>query len=309
MRSSIDDGPDPTGGSKHPVRRASIRLAAVFVLGLTAGGVAFVWLSRAPAPGGAKPGAASSKAAAFSFQGKPMPEGCEVETANPPSLVFVEVPGNRLLLGAFKQGEHVERTVTLRNAGTGVLCIRDIETGCGCVKAAWEGDPHIQPSTSKTLSIRIDTTEREGDQEKWVTIYTNDPKQRFGAVLTVVLDIRLGVVVVTPMGAPGPRLLFGVRAPGEAATAVLRLKCPRDAPEWTVLGIESLALPEASRPTFRWTLDRVESDDAKSRAYDLRVTHPGRTEPGHDVQPVRITTSHSDRPEIRLDAELTVNAR
>ena len=278
------------------------------MLGLTVGAVGFALTGRArPRDGG--DGATTSKAPAYAPQGKPMPGGCEVNPSNPPVLEFVDVPRNRLTLGAFRQGEKIERKVTIRNAGGGVLCVRDTETGCGCVKAEWDGDPHIAPKAAGTLSLRIDTTDKAGDQEKWVTLYTNDPKQRFGAVITVVLEVRLGIVVEASPGGLVSRVAFGTHPPGESATTSLRLKCPKDEPEWTILGVESGALPENRRLKFTFSLERVEPENPRFRCYDLHITHPGRLELGRDGQLLLVKTSHPDRPEIRIDSELTVAAK
>lgn len=293
--------------------RARIGIAAVFGLGLAAGIVAFMLISRAGGRGGDGAGASGQRSPASPVDdkppGRPMPEGCAVDPSDPPVLAYADLPGNRLNLGARKQGEKFERTVIVRNVGNGVLCVRDIETGCGCVKARWIGDPHVPPSASGTLSLDIDTSDREGDQEKWVTLHTNDPKQRFGAVLTVALDVRLGLVVMAPPGGPAASLEFGTHPPGEPGTVVLRMKCPKDEPEWAVLGVESDVLPERRRATFTWSIERVEPDHLRSRVYDLRITHPGRLEHGRDAQSLVIRTSHPDRPEIRMAAGLTVASK
>ena len=290
----------------RPSTRARIGFAAVFGLGLTAGIVVFARIGRSRAQDPLK---STGTAPVYTPQGKPMPPGCDVDSADPPVLPFADLPGNRLSVGALRQGEKLMRTVTVRNTGGGVLCVRDIETGCGCVKADWEGDRHIASGASGTLSLRIDTTDKDGVQDKWVTLYTNDPKVRHGAVMTVALDISLGLVVVAPPGGPATLLALGTHPPGESATATLRLRCPKDERVWAILGVESAALPESSRSKFTWSIERVEPTDIRFRQYDLRITHPGRAEPGRDSQLLLIKTSHADRPEIRLDAELTVSAK
>src|SRR5204862_2876800 len=78
---------------------------------------------------------------------KPMPSGCEFDPASPPAAVL-DVPDKTLNLGLFKQGEKIERKVTLRNTGSGVLCVSDIETSCGRVKADWGADAHLAPGAA-----------------------------------------------------------------------------------------------------------------------------------------------------------------
>lgn len=288
-----------------PGTRVRVAQFALLAIGVAAGVVGYTLATRPRSHGGA--GSESGSPAARAPMGKPMPAGCEVDRTNPPVLEFVGLDKGRLALGAFKQGDQIDRDVTVRNPGRGVLCIRDQETACGCVKATWRGDPHVPPSGSGTLSLHIDTTGRDGWQEKWVTLHSNDPNQHIGAVMTVTLDIRLGLVVeggavVTPLG-------FGLRAPGEASVATLHLRCPRDDSEWAILGVESLALPVSRRAKFTWALKRVNPEDPLFRRYDLHITHPGRTAFGHDNQLIRITTSHPERPDIQADADLTVVAK
>lgn len=241
--------------------------------------------------------------------GPPMPAGCDFDASRSPRLVLDDVPGNRLALGRCRQGEQVERRVTVRNTGGGVLCVRLVETGCACVHAHWEGDIHVQPATSGTLSIRIDSTHLEGLNEKWVTLYTNDPQQQPGTVITVSLETRLGIMLGGAPAWSAYRLAFGTRAAGRPATVALRLRSPKEEPAWTILGVESLAVPESRRSKFTWELVEAAADAPDFRCYDLKVTHPGRTELGPDTQPVRIRTSHPGRPEILVDADLTVAAK
>lgn len=238
-----------------------------------------------------------------------MPVGCETTEANPPG-VAVDLPDLLLDLGARRQGEVVQRDVTVRNTGSGVLCIQDVETGCGCVKAEWLGDKHVPPSAAGTVRVTVDTAGRENRNEKSVTLYTNvrgAPTVQF----KVRVDVRLGIVVGAMHGGlPSSYLQFGTRPPGRPSTVTVRLKSPKDEPAWTVTGVapvEPSAGAAATKPTaYAWELKPAEPADPDFRCYDLVVTHPGRVELGTTTDRVAVTTTHPQRRTIEFDAMLHV---
>ena len=193
---------------------------------MVAGVVASALLSRPrPSDGGAGVPVAQSPTTApapYVPLGKPMPSGCEVDPSNPPVLAFEDVPLNRLALGAMAQGQQLDQTVTVRNTGRGVLCVRDVEYGCGCVKARWDGEARVPPAGSGTIAIHVDTTDLAGPVEKWVTLYTNDPARQPGAVLLVSFDVRLGIIL---KAAPGLRASHLELRHARAGTSPRRACC------------------------------------------------------------------------------------
>lgn len=233
--------------------------------------------------------------------------GCEVDAERPPAVAF-DLPGDALDFGELKQNVVVEREVTVRNTGRGVLCVRDVETGCGCVKAEWLGANRVAPGAAGRVKIKVDTNGREGVQEKSVRLFTNDPKRRV-AEFKVRSEIRLGIVVGATMGSGGPILYFGQHAPGTSATASVRLRSPLDEPEWKVTSVESLQPDAATRTTFRWSLRAVEPNDSRSRCYDLEVVHPGRPDVGAFYESIRIRTTHPERGVIDLQTQLYVQQK
>jgi hypothetical protein len=230
---------------------------------------------------------------------EPLPAGCEVDPANPGTLVF-DLPGDVLEFGSLKQGVTVEKDVTVRNTGSGPLCVARIETGCGCVKAKMMGDLplRIEPTRTATLRVTVDTANREGEQTKEVKLHTNDPARRL-AVLVVKLDVRLGVMAATNF------LNFGRHVRNHPATQTLRLKSPKDDAAWTVVGLES---PVA----FTFEAKEVEPNDPVFRVVDVVITHPGAASHGPRNDPLKVKLSHPDRSEIDLRTAIqvvnTVNA-
>ena len=276
-------------------------MGGVFVAGLVARRDADA--SAHPADGGRFDVADRNGARGYRDHEGVMPEGCEVDVNAPPAIAF-DLPGEVLDFGSLRQGVQVEKTLVVRNTGRGVLCIRDVETGCGCVKADWVGDAHVLPGSTGSLHVRVDTTGKEGVVEKSLRVHGNDPNRKI-AELKVRLDVRVGIVVGTLPGSGMGGVNFGTHAPGKSAMVALRLKSPKEDPAWDVVGVESGAV-EAERTAFTWKLVPAEPNDPVFRCYDLQLTHPGRTALGPTIERIKIKTSHPDRPEILLDTQIQV---
>jgi len=65
-------------------------------------------------------------------------------------------------------------TFTVSNSGQSLLVIRKLETNCSCVKAGINKN-EIKPGKEATITVTFNTDERLGNQQKSVTIYSNDP--------------------------------------------------------------------------------------------------------------------------------------
>jgi hypothetical protein len=233
-----------------------------------------------------------------------IPAGCEVDKTKSPDL-RIDLPDHRLELGPVRQGLRIEHDVTVRNVGTGTLCVYEPETGCGCVKATWVGDDHkVPPGGTGTIHLVVSTENREGHQEKVVTVRSNDPARPEGVPFRVTLEIRRGLMVVQSPSGMGS--YFGRHAPNTPAELKVRLKCPIDEPEWKVTSVEG------SRKTpFTWRVDRVEPEDKDFRQYDLTIVHPGL--PAADAsdvdthnEEVKVRTTHPERPEFTLTTQMIV---
>lgn len=225
-------------------------------------------------------------------------DGCAPDPKSPAKLRF-ELEADRLDLGLVKQGETIERTVNVRNAGTGVLCVSLVETGCGCVKADWPGPKRVEPGAFGTVVVRVDTTGREGDVTKQVHVYSNDLEKKVSS-FTVKLDVRLGVLVAASSAQVSGVVYFGRHAVGRPATVSVRLKSPKDAPEWTVTAVEG------TRTRIGFEVKPVELSDPVFRQYDLVLTHPGSLVANQYDEDLKVRTSHPERPEILLHSQLQV---
>jgi len=226
-------------------------------------------------------------------------DGCPYDPDHPPRLVF-DLPPTGLEFGAVKQGALLERDIVFHNEGSGPLCVRRVDSGCGCIKAHLEGEKRrFEPGESGQVKVTLDTKGRDGDQKKVITVYTNvldDPLRKF----TVRASITLGMRV-------GPSFLnFGRATEGRPAKATVRLRTPKDDADWKVTEVVGTKPFDGEIVPYTWEV--VDLADPRDLVREIIITHPGiPKEPGRSFQDtIRIRTTHPDRPEFELPAHLLV---
>ena len=74
--------------------------------------------------------------------------------------------------GTIHQGEIVEKKYTFKNIGTAPLLILNATSTCGCTIPDWPKN-HILPDSSGTVLVKFNSTNKEGPQNKEVTIFAN----------------------------------------------------------------------------------------------------------------------------------------
>jgi len=74
--------------------------------------------------------------------------------------------------GRMKEGEQREYDFEFTNTGKEDLIIEDCKGSCGCTVPEWPKDP-IKPGQSAAIKVKFDSTKKEKDQEKSVTILAN----------------------------------------------------------------------------------------------------------------------------------------
>jgi hypothetical protein len=77
--------------------------------------------------------------------------------------------------GRVKQGSVVTTEFTITNTGVTDLVIRKISPNCTCVVGTMKNEK-IKPGLSATLKVAFDPEGRKGNQQKSVTLYSNDPR-------------------------------------------------------------------------------------------------------------------------------------
>lgn len=74
--------------------------------------------------------------------------------------------------GRMKEGEKAEYDFAFTNTGKEDLIIEDCKGSCGCTVPEWPKDP-IKPGQSAAIKVKFDSTKKEKEQEKSVTITAN----------------------------------------------------------------------------------------------------------------------------------------
>lgn len=103
-----------------------------------------------------------------------------------PRLVIDE--GTLVRFGSVYAGESPQKRITLTNTGTEAVRIRNYESSCGCTVARL-GSLLIRPGRSVPMTIRLQTSELEGQVAKEVTIRWNNPRDP-NLVVSILADVR-----------------------------------------------------------------------------------------------------------------------
>lgn len=227
------------------------------------------------------------------------PDGCPYDPDHPPRLAF-DLPGTGVEFGAVKQGVELEREVVFRNDGSGPLCIRRVDSGCGCIKARLVGEMRrFEPGDTGSVRVTLDTRGREGLQKKTITLYTNlvdDPLRKFTVRASITLGLRVG-----------PSFLnFGRATAGRPAKAIVRMRTPKDDADWEVTEVVGTDLVDGALVQYGWEV--VELADPRDLIREIVIQHPGITQDqGRSFKDkIIVRTTHPDRPDFEIPAHLLI---
>ncbi|MGI9541951.1 MAG: DUF1573 domain-containing protein [Cyclobacteriaceae bacterium] len=78
--------------------------------------------------------------------------------------------------GIVKQGQLVPMQFELRNSGEDTLHIRKVSASCECITLSME-HKDLEPGEKASLQVTFDTSSRVGNQEKFITVFSNDPQR------------------------------------------------------------------------------------------------------------------------------------
>ncbi len=87
----------------------------------------------------------------------------------------VSINENTHDFGRVKQGNVVTKEFILTNNGVSDLLIRKVSPNCTCLKGTLDKEK-IKSGKSATLTVSFDPDDRRGNQQKSITIYSNDPR-------------------------------------------------------------------------------------------------------------------------------------
>jgi hypothetical protein len=87
-------------------------------------------------------------------------------------LPIMEMPDTIFDFGSIFQGDVSEKHFSFKNTGTAPLLITDVISSCGCTVPSWTENP-IPPDSTGIITVRFDSKNKEGAQNKQVTIFAN----------------------------------------------------------------------------------------------------------------------------------------
>lgn len=228
--------------------------------------------------------------------------GCGELDPDKPPRIEIAIEGGELDLGSLKQGVQIVREVTFKSTGVGPLCVVSAKSSCGCLKASLDASKRIYPPGEEgVVRLVVDTTGRMGKINKRVTVTSNDPKSPLTS-FRVKMDINAGLM-------SDPRYLqFGNVPPNTSTSRALYLRTQKDDADWKVTGVRSTRKVDGM-PAVKYTFEVEELQDPNYRRIKVRVIHPGLAITGSVHDKLVVTTTHPERPEVRVNAHIHVVPR
>jgi len=95
------------------------------------------------------------------------------QTVNPQSP-RAQFSSKEIDFGIKQQGDTISGSFQLRNVGQSTLHLKKVFGNCNCILVQ-PGEKEIEPGGLSQISVQFVTDERIGNQEKTVTVFTDDP--------------------------------------------------------------------------------------------------------------------------------------
>ncbi len=93
-------------------------------------------------------------------------------TIDSSNLARIEFDHTSYDFGIIDQGDTIRHVFEFENKGNIPLLISDVRSTCGCTVPQWPKD-QIQPGASETIEVLFDSSTKEGNQNKAITVYSN----------------------------------------------------------------------------------------------------------------------------------------
>jgi hypothetical protein len=107
-----------------------------------------------------------------------------LQLADAPRIIFDSI---NYEFGDIKEGEHLLHDFFFTNTGKTDLVIRKLTSSCGCLHTTIE-NKIIKPGERSKIRSEFYTAGKSGDQQKTITVVTNDPENS-----TIILSL-IGLV-------------------------------------------------------------------------------------------------------------------
>ncbi len=204
---------------------------------------------------------------------------------------IITVEPEILDFGVMPQNESRSGEITIHNIGGALLKIREVKSDCGCTVADIT-QREIASGESTTLSVTFNSQKFEGQQTKYIQVYSNDPDT---PVLEYVVSAKVKVpVYVKPVKR---QLAFGRLRQGESNT------------QRAWFETEDIAQLEITPSRFNEQLFTIEVDqnpEGQANRAVLTVHSKPDAPVGDHREFIRVETNVPDLPLIDFEAFLTV---
>lgn len=209
--------------------------------------------------------------------------GMVLQAQAPPALPSLHVEQPRFNFGARPNTEKVKHTWTLENRGNALLKITRVKAGCGCT-ATRVSKRELEPGETATVEGTLDLRMRAGQMSKYITIDSNDPKNRSTKLYFV--GEALSSVSVTPR-----HMNFGAIAEtaSPSRSAIIKAENGQD------LQIESIR-------TQNKLVDTEVIPREEGKEYEVRVTVKPQAKKGSFFDLVIIQTNDKSAGSLRIHA-------
>jgi len=196
--------------------------------------------------------------------------------------------------GHVARGGKISHDFVLRNEGSAVLHVREVQATCGCTVASF--DETVLPGGTGTVRVELDTETFRGPVTRDVTVLTSDPGNP-SIVLTVRAEVHPAVDAVPGyfrflhvQGAAAPTIAQTVWSPDFAGLEVTDARSPLPALEVTV------------RPATaeERTADPDSGASPEGRQWVVRATLASEAPTGPIEGDVVVRTNHPQQPELRI---------
>ena len=192
--------------------------------------------------------------------------------------------------GTVKYGPVLEKKLTIRNEGNIDLQIHDMVGSCACTIADITRTL-IPPGESADVTLRFDTTKRQGDIDVTITIRSSDPQRELSiynvsGVVKRLIDVRPESLTLSSIGRTAPM----------SKTVTIRFETPQPL---------TPLLKTTATPSFSAKLEQVSA----GREYRLTVTTRNTAPLGLTRGTVVIETGFAAQPLIRVPIYVNIQPR
>lgn len=104
-------------------------------------------------------------------------------TSNPDGKAKFEFVEEVHDFGEIVQGERVSYTFKFKNIGEADLIINSVKASCGCTAPDFDKEP-VAPGEEGNINVTFDSSNREGNQYKKITVDANTEPQIHELVIT-----------------------------------------------------------------------------------------------------------------------------